>query len=373
MARPKKTAVPEDSDANELEQTLKEVRKRFGDTSVSSGSTIVQPERVSTGSFVLDFQTLGGIPRGRATMIVGERHSGKTTIACKVTASAQRQYPDEAVALVDAEGTFDAVWAAKLGVDLDRLVLFQPETGEAAVDVIDAFIGTREVSMVIVDSVAALTPMAEIESSAEDAHVGLQARLVGGMIRKATAGMIRERRRGHNIGLLFLNQYRSKIGGFAKFGEPKTIPGGRALEFATSLQIVMKNKENTGKDEIGNDAVTVNDHSFQITKNKMNSGGRTGEFRLLRQDDDDLGLKEGDIDDAGTMLAYAKKFGAYTGGGSSWALEFWSHELKFKGLEHAKRALYADRSLYWDLRNFLIASQAEALGMPEYFVERFLV
>jgi len=135
----------------------------------------------------------------------------------------------------------------------------------------------------------------------------------------------------------------------------------------------MKNKENTGKDEIGNDAVTVNDHSFQITKNKMNSGGRTGEFRLLRQDDDDLGLKEGDIDDAGTMLAYAKKFGAYTGGGSSWALEFWSHELKFKGLEHAKRALYADRSLYWDLRNFLIASQAEALGMPEYFVERFLV
>jgi len=225
MARPKKTAVPEDSDANELEQTLKEVRKRFGDTSVSSGSTIVQPERVSTGSFVLDFQTLGGIPRGRATMIVGERHSGKTTIACKVTASAQRQYPDEAVALVDAEGTFDAVWAAKLGVDLDRLVLFQPETGEAAVDVIDAFIGTREVSMVIVDSVAALTPMAEIESSAEDAHVGLQARLVGGMIRKATAGMIRERRRGHNIGLLFLNQYRSKIGGFAKFGEPKRRQG----------------------------------------------------------------------------------------------------------------------------------------------------
>ena len=157
--------------------------------------------------------------------------------------------------------------------------------------------------MVVIDSIAALVPMKEIDSSAEDALVGVQARLVGGMVRKATASMIRERKRDHNVSLLFVNQFRSKIGGFAGFGEPRSIPGGKALEFSTSLQLIMKNKENTGKDSVGNDTMVLNEHSFTITKNKLNGGGRAGEFRLLRQDNEALGLSEGEIDDAGTMLA----------------------------------------------------------------------
>lgn len=371
--KPRAKEVAEVTAAEEMRTTLATIKKRFGDTSVSSGTGIVQPDRISTGVFILDFLTLGGIPSNRATMIVGERHAGKSLLAALITAGAQRQYPHKQVTYIDVEGTFDAVWAGKLGVDLDRLVVFQPETGEAAVDVADAFVGTNEVSLVVIDSIAALTPMKEVESSAEDALVGMQSRLVGSMIRKVTSGMIRERQRGHDVGILFINQFRAKIGSFAKFGEPKSIPGGRALEFSTTLQLVVKNKETVGKDGRGNDSVVVNEHAFTITKNKLNGGGRTGEFRLLRVDNEDLGLSEGAVDDASTMLVFAKKYGIYTGGGSSWTLEFWHHKIKVKGMGEAVLHLYANRDVYWDLRNFLIASHAEDLGMPDSFVERFLV
>ena len=252
--------------SEELSSTLSMIRKRYGDGSVTHANGVVQPDRIPTNIFIVDFLTLGGIPANRATMVVGERHAGKSLFAYKTVAGAQKKFPDQQPAYIDVEGTFDPVWAEKLGVDLDNLVLFQPETGESAVDVTDAFIGTKEVSLVVVDSIAALVPMKEIDSSAEDALVGVQARLVGGMVRKATASMIRERKRDHNVSLLFVNQFRSKSGGFAGFGEPRSIPGGKALEFATSLQLIMKNKENTGKDSIGNDTMTLNEHSFTITK-----------------------------------------------------------------------------------------------------------
>jgi recombination protein RecA len=362
----------EDDEKNELAETMATIRKRFGNESLSTASTILQPDRISTGVFILDYYTLGGIPNNRATMYVGERHAGKSMLATLTAGNAQRQYPESTVALIDVEGTFDPVWGAKLGVDTSSLVVASPETGEAAVDVTDALIGTKEVSLVIIDSVAMLTPMKEVESSAEDALVGMQARLVSSMVRKATSSMIRERRRGHLVSLLFVNQFRAKIGGFAGFGEPRSIPGGKALEFSTSLQVIVKNKENHGKDELGNDAVTVNEHSFTITKNKLNGGGRTGEFRLRRTPDPAVGLLEGQVDDASTMLAFAKKYGAYTGGGSSWKLEFFNYDLKFKGLAAAVLYLYENREVYWDLRNYLIASYAESLNMPEEFVQRFL-
>lgn len=373
MARVKVSRNVSAVQEEELGATLAAIRKRFGDGSVTQANSVVQPDRIPTNIFIIDFLTLGGIPVNRASMVVGERHAGKSLFAYKTVAGAQKKFPDQQAVYIDIEGTFDPVWAAKLGVDLDNLVLFQPETGESAVDVTDAFIGTREVSLVVMDSIAALVPMKEIDSSAEDALVGAQARLVGGMVRKATASMIRERKRDHNVSLLFVNQFRSKIGGFAGFGEPRSIPGGKALEFATSLQLIMKNKENTGKDSLGNDTMVLNEHSFTITKNKLNGGGRTGEFRLLRQANESLGLSEGEVDDAGTMLAFAKKFGVFTGEGSKTKrLEFWGHDLEFRKLEDALIHLYANRDVYWDLRNFLIASQAQALNMPEEYVNRFL-
>lgn len=768
MATVKRTRVraqASESKEDELQATLKAMRARFGSNTAVTASTVQQPERISTGSFMLDFSLLGGIPHNRISMFVGERHSGKSTMADKVIGNAQRQYPDQKVVKVDVEGTSDAVWTAKNGVDTDELILVQPETGESACDMVDALVRTKEVSLVVVDSIAALTPMKEIDASAEDAHVGLQARLVGSMVRKVTAGLIAERNRGHLVTVLFINQFRclekntllqttrglvpikdvapgdfvkaptgfvqvlgkafsgtvpgyavhikrhaplrmshnhrhavvgqdgmpverlasqlrtgdwvlldatvgtatgteeissvdaalagayfadgcithsrmsfterdddrnaivrrllldrfgkpltntsehlsvgqdgarfvrdfglgehgeekcvprqilqardaqvreflrhasfdthgftrnyfywtfeteaqaaefaallwvygvkadvvqgptgqytylsisaddavryrdlvgfseprkteaadkftvgetgargkydvvprsviqammalvkqhassvsslseygalrsclcsglngsrarliayledafgrcgadeiavaiaylrqyrfaevtdvsplevdavdieveggwffaegvlthnSKIGGFAGYGEPRSIPGGKALEFATSVQIIMKNREMAGKDEYDVETIGVNEHSYDIKKNKLNSGPRQGEFRLLRVDDPDLGLDEAEIDDAATMLGYAKKFGYYTGGGSSWRLAFAEDDHKFRGLSDAVQAIYQDRDLYWRLRNVLIRTQAEHLGMPESFLARF--
>lgn len=353
----------------EFSDTLKAIKTKFGDTSIHTASDHRQPERISTGVFMLDFALLGGIPHNRISMFVGERHAGKSMLADMVIANAQRQFPEMTAVKIDVEGTHDTVWSSKLGVNPDKLYVFSAETGEAAVDAADALVRTKEVSIVVVDSIAALTPMKEIDGSAEDAFVGLQARLVGNMIRKVNAGLISERNRGHYVTVLFINQFRSKIG--VVYGDPRSIPGGKALEFATSVQLIIKNKEQMGKDEYDVETVEENEHAFDIKKNKMNGGPRTGEFRVRRVPNTTLNLQEGQVDDAGTMLAYAKKFGAYTGGGSSWKLDFWDEEHSFRGANDATAALYADRNLYWKLRNFLICEQAKHLGMPEDFYERF--
>lgn len=370
MAAKKGRTRPTDvSGGDELAGTIAAIRAQYGDTSLRVASNMHQPDRISTGVFILDFALLGGIPNNNITMVVGDKHAGKSMLADKIIASAQAQYPDQTAVKIDVEGTHDSVWSEKLGVDVDKLLVFQPETGESAVDVADAMVRTKEVSILVIDSIAALTPMKEIDSSAEDALVGAQARLVGGMIRKVTAGLIAERIRGHLITVVFINQFRLKVG--VVYGDPRVIPGGRALEYCTVVQIIVKNKEMLGKDEYDVESVALNEHSFELKKNKLNSGPRSGEFRVCRIQDDELGLSAGDVDDASTMLAYAKKFGAYTGGGSSWTLEFWDESHKFRGAGEAIAALYADPDLYWKLRNFLICTQAEHLGMPEEFLARF--
>lgn len=359
--------------AEELGPLLKEMDKRYGVGVVKKGTNIQQPDRIPTDIFMLDFCLLGGIPMSRGTMLLGHKHSGKTTVACKLAASAQRVLPSEKVAFVDIEGTLDTVWAEKHGVILEDLIVVHPESGEAAADIVDALIRTREVSMVIIDSVAALAPMKEMEGSAEDAHVGLQARLMGGLLRKTTAGMIAERRRGHFVTPVYINQYRSKIGGFAKFGEPLSVPGGKALGFANSVEIVIKNHENAGKNAQGIDVMSFNEHAFKIEKNKLNGGSRIGEFRMVREFDAETGLGEGAIDDAGTMLTLAKKYGAYDGGGSSWVLHFWDEEHKFRGVGDAVGSIYQDGALYQKLKDYLIWENAKSLNMPLDFLSRFTV
>lgn len=373
MARRTRTVTTEaeTKPKDELGPLLKEMDKRYGLGVVKRGAEVIQPERIRTNIFTLDFSLLGGIPVSRGTMLVGHKHSGKTTTALKIVAQAQRQFPDMKVAYVDIEGTLDMVWAEKLGVDVDNLIVVQPESGEAAVDIIDALLRTREISVVVIDSVAAIAPMKEIEGSAEDAHVGLQARLMGGLLRKTTAGMIAERRRGHFVTPVYINQYRSKIGGFAAFGEPLSVPGGKALGFANSVEIVVKNREMAGKGANGLDLITHNEHSFKIEKNKCNGGTRTGEFRLVRTLDPDTGLDEGMVDDAATMLAVAKKFGAYEGAGSSWTLSFWDEERTFRGASDAISQIYADGEFYEKFYDYLIWENARSLKMPQYFLDRF--
>lgn len=359
------------SDSDELGSLLKEMNKRYGEGVVKNGREIEQPTRIPTGIFLLDFCLLGGIPTSRGTMLIGKKHSGKTTLSNMIAGNAQRMFPDQKVVVVDIEGTFDTTWAEKLGVDVDNLLVVHPESGEAACDITDAMIRTKEVSVVIIDSVAALAPMKEIEGSAEDAHVGLQARMMGGLLRKTTAGMIAERRRGHMVTPIYINQYRAKIGGFQSFGEPLSTPGGMALGFANTVEIKITNKESAGKNDSGIDVMAFNEHTFKIEKNKCNGGTRVGEFRLIRQYDEETGLDEGAIDDAGTMLAFAKKFGAYEGAGSAWTLHFWDEEHKFRGLGDAVGNIYQDGDLYQKLKDYLIWENARSLKMPEDFLLRF--
>lgn len=374
MARIRKAASGESAkDGSQLEEVVAQIRKNYGTNVVSRGSDIEQPLRIPTNIFTLDLATLGGIPHNRITQFEGHKHAGKTSIAMRVLANAQSEYPDQEAVLLDVEGTYDEVWGTKHGIDSDRLVVVQPETGESAMDIMDALIRTKEVSIVVVDSVAALTPMKELDRSAEDGNrVGGQALMVGAAIRKAVAGLIAERHRDHFVTILMINQYRSKIGGFSPNPDPVQVAGGKALGFANTLEIAFKNKEKMGKDARDIEAIEENEHAFTIKKNKMNGGIRTGEFRMRRVPDESLGLAEGEIDEAGTMLVYAKKFGAYSGGGSSWTLEFWGESHTFRGATDACIQLYADRELKWRLRNFLIHEQARHLGMPQYMLDRFL-
>lgn len=351
----------------ELGDTISAINKRYGATTCRQASSIHQPGRISTGSFMLDFCLLGGIPENRISMVVGERHAGKSTIANKIISNAQVKYPDQACVYVDVEGTYESTWARHLGVDNDMLRVAECETGEMAVDISDAVIRSRETSLVVIDSIAALVPMKEIEDSAEDAHVALQARLVGNMIRKVQSGLIAERKRGHYVTVLFINQFRNKIGGFVG-RDPRTVPGGKALEFATSLQWIMKNKEVKGKSEEEIDSLKVNDHSFTITKNKLNAGPRSGEFQLVRQFDPETGLGIGAIDDAATLLVYAKKFGSYSGGGGRFRLEYGRVSQVFGKVSEAIEWVYSDVRHYASLRSHLLRMQAKALDMPTEFI-----
>lgn len=354
---------------SELGEVIAATNKRYGGSQIIPASRTIQPARISTGIFILDLALLGGMPHNRQSMIVGEKHSGKTTLSCLLIASAQFYYPDQVCVLIDLEGTFDKVWASILGVDLERLLIVQADTGEMAVDLVEALVCSRETALIIPDSLAALMPMAEGEAEAADPLVGVQSRLISRMIRKNTTALIRERKRGHLVTILYINQFRSKIGGFAGFGEPRSIPGGKALEFSTSVQLIVKNKEHSGKDESDVDIMDYNDHSYTITKNKLNNGPRTGEFKLVRKAISSQHLNVGDIDEARTLVAYAKKFGFWTGAGKAQKLEVNGSIHKFSNQDQAFLVLNEEDDFAWELRCQLIRQQAINMNMPKEFVE----
>lgn len=300
--------------------------------------------RVGTGILALDLCLGGGVMRSRGSMLYGNRSAGKSTTACLIIAAVQREHPDMTAVYVDIEGTFDKAWAQKLGVDLDRLLIVEPETGEQAVDMADALVRAYETSIVVTDSIAMLTPMKEIENSAEDILPGLHARLMGNYLRRANNAMLVERHRGHYPINLFLNQFRMSIG--VTFGDPRVIPGGKALEFATTHQIEISNKEQTGKalnkeaklkekfgakgaeeakakadaansGEDKSTAVLFNEHTFKITKDKTGGRFKEGKFKLIR--DESTGLPAGYIDQSKSVLNAGLATGILSGSPQSFS------------------------------------------------------
>ena len=223
--------VPEEGRAKALEAVMAQIDKNYGKGAVMrlGDKEITKTEVISTGAIALDAALgIGGLPRGRVIEIYGPESSGKTTVALHAVANVQKA--GGVAAFIDAEHALDPIYAAKLGVDIDQLLVSQPDTGEQALEIMDMLVGSGAVDIVVVDSVAALVPRAEIEGDMGDSHVGLQARLMSQALRKITG-----RLSATGTTAIFINQLREKIGVF--FGSPETTTGGKALKFYASVRI----------------------------------------------------------------------------------------------------------------------------------------
>ena len=284
--------------AKALEAALAQIDKQYGKGSIMRlGDEVRAPaETISTSSIALDLALgIGGLPRGRVVEIYGPESSGKTTLALHVVANAQKS--GGIAAFIDAEHALDPIYAARLGVDTDSLLVSQPDTGEQALEIMDMLIGSGSVDVVVIDSVAALVPRAEIEGDMGDSHVGLQARLMSQALRKI-AGRLSHT----NTTAIFINQLREKIG--VMFGSPETTTGGKALKFYASVRIDVRRIETLkeGTVPVGNRT------RAKIVKNKMAPPFKQAEFDIIYG----TGIsREGGLIDMGVEHGFVKKSGAW--------------------------------------------------------------
>ncbi len=292
------TGMPASGKEKALDATLAQIKKQFGDGALMrlGEATHLAVEAIPTGSLALDIALgVGGVPRGRVTEIYGPESSGKTTLCQHIIAEAQRK--DGVCAFVDMEHALDPVYAARCGVDVDNLYIAQPDTGEQALEIAEALIRSGAMDAVVVDSVAALVPRAEIEGDMGDATMGQQARLMSQALRKLS-GAIKQT----NTAMIFTNQLRQKIG--VMFGNPETTTGGMALKFYASVRLDVRRIQ-TLKDGA---AVVGARTRVRVTKNKVAPPFREAEFDIMYNE----GIsKVGDIVDLGVQLEIITKRGAF--------------------------------------------------------------
>ncbi|CAH0119883.1 MULTISPECIES: recombinase RecA [unclassified Paenibacillus] len=281
-----------------LEMALRNIEKQFGKGSIMKlgESTHMQVEIVPSGSLALDIALgIGGLPRGRIVEVYGPESSGKTTVALHAIAEVQKIGGQ--AAFIDAEHALDPLYASKLGVNIDELLLSQPDTGEQALEIAEALVRSGAVDIIVIDSVAALVPKAEIEGEMGDSHVGLQARLMSQALRKLSGAISKSKTIA-----IFINQLREKVG--VMFGNPETTPGGRALKFYSTVRLDVRRVETIkqGNDMVGNRT------RIKVVKNKVAPPFKQADIDIMYGE----GIsKEGSIIDIGTEMDIVNKSGAW--------------------------------------------------------------
>jgi len=339
MDAPVKSPAANSEKAKALQAALAQIEKQFGKGTImrlGEGEVIEDIQVVSTGSLGLDIALgVGGLPRGRVVEIYGPESSGKTTLTLQVIA--QMQKLGGTCAFVDAEHALDVQYAQKLGVNLPDLLISQPDTGEQALEIVDSLVRSGAVDLIIVDSVAALTPKAELEGEMGDALPGLQARLMSQALRKLTAHIKKT-----NCMVIFINQIRMKIG--VMFGSPETTTGGNALKFYASVRLDIRR---TGTIKKGEEAIG-NETKVKVVKNKVAPPFKTAEFDILFGE----GIsREGEIIDMGVNANILEKSGAWYA---------YKGEKIGQGRDNAREFLRENTDLAIEIENRV----RESLGIP---------
>ncbi|UOE92775.1 MULTISPECIES: recombinase RecA [Bacillaceae] len=337
-----------------LDMALRQIEKQFGKGSIMKLGEHAD-QRVSTmssGALALDIALgVGGYPRGRIIEVYGPESSGKTTVALHAIAETQRNGGQ--AAFIDAEHALDPVYAQKLGVNIDELLLSQPDTGEQALEIAEALVRSGAVDIIVIDSVAALVPKAEIEGEMGDSHVGLQARLMSQALRKLSGAISKSKTLA-----IFINQIREKVG--VMFGNPETTPGGRALKFYSSVRLEVRRAETLKQ---GNDMVGSKT-KIKVVKNKVAPPFKTAEVDIMYGE----GIsREGSILDIGSELDIVQKSGAWYS---------FNEERLGQGRENAKQFLKENESITETIENQIRAHfgldgeiLVEPAGEPEEFTD----
>lgn len=312
-----------------IEAAMGQIEKQFGKGSIMKlgENSVLNFESISTGCLDLDIALgIGGVPRGRVVEVYGPESSGKTTIALHIVAEAQKN--GGAAAFIDAEHALDPAYAKNLGVDIDNLIVSQPDTGEQGLEIAEALVRSGAIDIIVVDSVAALVPRAEIEGEMGDSHVGLQARLMSQALRKLAGSISKSK-----CVVLFINQLREKVG--IMFGNPETTPGGRALKFYASVRMDIRRIDSIKQ----GDEIVGNRTRIKVVKNKVAPPFKQAEFDIMYNE----GIsKSGNVLDVGVKEELVQKSGAW----------FSYNETRLgQGRENAKQYLKDNPELLMEIEN----------------------